>query len=160
MKKLFTAAAALLVAVLAFAQGFTGGIKGTVVSRAGRVPIPGAEMTLSQDGRLLAELTSGQEGEFLIEGLADGVYQLAVKADEFSDLTVFVTVDKGFIKDLIFVSLTPAAAIAEADESNFAEFDMDDSGYSDAPTLLLGSNDVYTNVAGFGFSSVRFKNRG
>ena len=160
MKKLFTAAAALLLSVLLSAQAFTGGIKGTVVNRAGRVPIPGAEMTLSQDGRLLAELTSGQEGEFLIEGLADGVYQLAVKADEFSDLTVFVTVDKGFIKDLIFVSLTPAAAIAEADESNFAEFDMDDSGYSDAPTLLLGSNDVYTNVAGFGFSSVRFKNRG
>ena len=160
MKKLLTVAAALLLAVLASAQAFTGGIKGTVVSRAGRVPVQGAEMTLSQDGKLLAELTSGPEGQFLIEGLADGVYELSVKADEFSDLTVFVTVDKGFIKDLIFVSLTPAAAIAEADESNFAEFDMDDSGYSDAPTLLLGSNDVYTNVAGFGFSSVRFKNRG
>ena len=71
-----------------------------------------------------------------------------------------MTVDKGFIKDLIFVSLTPEANIQEADESNFAEFDLDDSGYSDAPTLLLGSNDVYTNIAGFGFSSIRFKNRG
>ncbi|MBO4466253.1 MAG: carboxypeptidase regulatory-like domain-containing protein [Bacteroidales bacterium] len=160
MKKLFTAAAALLVAVLAFSQGFTGGIKGSVVSRAGRIPVAGAELVLSQDGKLLAEITSGAEGEFLIEGLADGIYQLDVKADEFSDLTVFVTVDKGFVKDLIFVSLTPAAAIMEADESNYAEFDMDDSGYSDTPTLLLGSNDVYTNVAGYGFSSVRFKNRG
>lgn len=160
MKKLLTVAAALLLSVLVFAQVPTGGIKGTVVSRAGRVPVSGAEMVLSQDGRLLAEITSGSEGEFLIEGLADGVYQLTVTADEFSDLTVFVTVDKGFIKDLIFVSLTPAASIQEADESNFAEFDMEDSGYSDAPTLLLGSNDVYTNIAGFGFSSIRFKNRG
>ena len=158
MKRLFTAAAALLLSVLVFAQ--TGGIKGTVVNRAGRVPIPGAQMTLSQDGRVLTQLGSGSNGEFLIEGLADGVYELTVKADDFSDLTVFVTVDKGFIKDLIFVSMTPAANIQEADESNFAEFDMDDSGYSDAPTLLLGSNDVYTNVAGFGFSSIRFKNRG
>ena len=158
MKKLITAAVALFFAVLAFAQ--TGGIKGTVVSRAGRIPVPGAELVLSQDGKLLAEIASGQEGEFLIEGLSDGIYQLDVKADEFSDLTVFVTVDKGFIKDLIFVSLTPAAAIMEADESNYAEFDMDDSGYSDTPTLLLGSNDVYTNIAGYGFSSVRFKNRG
>lgn len=160
MKKLLTVAAALLFSVLVFAQAYTGGIKGTVVSRAGRVPVSGAEMVLSQDGRQLAEITSGSEGQFLIEGLADGVYQLKVTADEFSDLTVFVTVDKGFVKDLIFVSLTPSASIQEADESNYAEFDMDDSGYSDAPTLLLGSNDVYTNIAGFGFSSIRFKNRG
>ncbi len=160
MKKLFTVAAALLFSVLVFAQAYTGGIKGTVVSRAGRVPVSGAEMVLSQDGRQLAEITSGSEGQFLIEGLADGVYQLKVTADEFSDLTVFVTVDKGFVKDLIFVSLTPSASIQEADESNYAEFDMEDSGYSDAPTLLLGSNDVYTNIAGFGFSSIRFKNRG
>ena len=160
MKKLLTVAAALLFSVLVFAQAYTGGIKGTVVSRAGRVPVSGAEMVLSQDGRQLAEITSGSEGQFLIEGLADGVYQLKVTADEFSDLTVFVTVDKGFVKDLIFVSLTPSASIQEADESNYAEFDMEDSGYSDAPTLLLGSNDVYTNIAGFGFSSIRFKNRG
>ena len=103
MKRLFTAAAALLLSVLVFAQ--TGGIKGTVVSRAGRVPVSGAEMTLAQNGRVLAELSSGQDGAFLIEGLSDGVYELTVKADEFSDLTVFVTVDKGYIKDLIFVSL-------------------------------------------------------
>ena len=160
MKKLLTVAAALLFSVLVFAQAYTGGIKGTVVSRAGRVPVSGAEMVLSQDGRQLAEITSGSEGQFLIEGLADGVYQLKVTAEEFSDLTVFVTVDKGFVKDLIFVSLTPSASIQEADESNYAEFDMEDSGYSDAPTLLLGSNDVYTNIAGFGFSSIRFKNRG
>ncbi|MBR6457613.1 MAG: carboxypeptidase regulatory-like domain-containing protein [Bacteroidales bacterium] len=160
MKKLFTAAAALLISALAFAQVFTGGIKGTVVSRAGRVPVPGAELVLSQNGKVLTETASGSEGQFLIENLPDGIYQLDVKADEFSALTVFVTVDQGFIKDLIFVSLTPEAAIMEADESNYAEFDMDDSGYSDTPTLLLGSNDVYTNVAGYGFSSVRFKNRG
>ena len=160
MKKLLTVASALLFSVLVFAQAYTGGIKGTVVSRAGRIPVSGAEMVLSQDGRQLAEITSGSEGQFLIEGLADGVYQLKVTADEFSDLTVFVTVDKGFVKDLIFVSLTPSASIQEADESNYAEFDMEDSGYSDAPTLLLGSNDVYTNIAGFGFSSIRFKNRG
>ena len=160
MKRLLTATAALLLAVSAFAQVFTGGIKGTVVNRAGRVPVPGAEMVLSQGGKVLAELASGPDGAFLVEGLADGVYELSVQADEFAPLTVFVTVDKGFIKDLIFVSLTPEAHIQEADESNFAEFDLDDSGYSDAPTLLLGSNDVYTNIAGFGFSSIRFKNRG
>ena len=158
MKKLFSVAAALLVALCAFAQ--TGGVKGTVVSRAGRVPVSGAAMVLSQDGRTVAEFTSGSQGEFLAEGIADGVYQLSVSAAEFAPLTVFVTIDKGFIKDLIFVSLTPEAVIQEADESNYAEFDMEDTGYSDTPTLLLGSNDVYTNVAGFGFGSVRFKNRG
>ena len=57
-----TAAAALFLSALLFAQTFTGGIKGTVVSRAGRVPVSGAEMVLSQDGRQLAEITSGSEG--------------------------------------------------------------------------------------------------
>ena len=49
-------------------------------------------MVLSQDGRTLAEFTSGSDGAFLVEGIADGVYQLSVTADEFAPLTVFVTV--------------------------------------------------------------------
>lgn len=37
---------------------------------------------------------------------------------------------------------------------------MEDSGYSDNPSILFGANDPYNNIVGYGFSDVRFKNRG
>ena len=153
-----TLAAALLMAVSAIAQ--TGGVKGTVVDRQGRIPIEGARMSLSQKGIHVADCTSGKDGSFLIESLADGMYDMTVKADGFNDIFVNVTVDKGFVKDMVFVSMTATQRINDTDDSSFTEFDMDDSGYTDSPTILFGANDVYTSVAGYGFSSVRFKNRG
>ena len=43
---------------------------------------------------------------------------------------------------------------------NLVEFDMDDTGYGDSPTVLFGQNDVFNNVAGYNFSSVRYRVRG
>ena len=37
---------------------------------------------------------------------------------------------------------------------------MDDSGYSDNPAILYGANDPYNNIVSYGFSDIRFKNRG
>ena len=159
MKKTIAIIATLLLCIGALAQDFTGGVKGTVVSRADRSPIPGAAMQLSQGGTVISEWTSGEDGTFLVEDLADGMYIMTVSADGYSDIIVNVTVDKGFVKDLIFVSMSPAK-VQDVDEDNFAEFDMQDSGYSDAPTILFDANDVFTNLAGYGFSTVRFKNRG
>jgi len=150
----------LLVSVAMFAQGFTGGVKGTVVSRQGRTPIPAAVLTLSQNGETVATASSATDGSFLIENLDNGVYAMTVVADGYADVNVNVTVDGGFVKDLIFVSMVPMQTLNDIDDSSFAEFDMDDSGYSDNPTILFGSVDPYTNVAGYGFSSIRFKNRG
>ena len=158
MKRLMTTAMALLLAIAAFAQ--TGGVKGTVVDRQGRKPVQGAALTLSRGGQTLAEGVTDKEGAFLIEQLADGMYDLSVTADRYYDLTVSVTVDKGFVKDMRTLTMTPVQAITEVDDSSFTEFDMDDSGYTDTPTILFGANDVYNNLAGYGFSAIRFKNRG
>ncbi len=156
-KKYFLAFAALVFSVSLMAQ--SGGVKGTVVNRSGRIPVGGADITLSSDGENVASGKSAADGKFLFEGIEDGIYQMTVKAAGFVPANVNVTIEGGFIKDLIFVSLVASRNVAEADDSSFAEFDMEDSGYSDAPSILF-SNDVYTDIVGFGFSAIRFKNRG
>ena len=160
IKKLSTLSAALLLSLAVFAQTWTGGVKGTVVNRAGRIPVAGAQLTLSKGSELVADVKSASDGSFLVENLEDGVYSMTVKAVGFVPANVNVTVDSGFIKDLIFVSLVAVQTVEDVDDSSYAEFDMDDSGYTDTPTILFGAADPYTNLASYGFSSVRFRNRG
>ena len=142
-----------------FAQSDFGGVKGKVVNRAGRAPIAGAELVLSQNGEIVASAKTDAEGSFLVEGLQNGIYDLKVTATGFLDANVNVTVE-GYIKDLIFVGMVLEQIVADVDDSNFAEFDMEDSGFEDAPSILFESNDPFTSIASFGFSSIRFKNRG
>ena len=159
IRKLLLTIAAVLCATGLFAQGEWGGVKGTVVNRAGRAPIAGAELTLSQGGDKVAVATSDADGKFLIEALPNGMYDMVVKAPGFLDANVNVTIE-GYVKDLIFVGMIIEQVVTEVDDSNFAEFDMDDSGFEDSPSILFDSNDPFTNIASFGFSNIRFKNRG
>ena len=162
MKKAILTMAAALLSLAAMAQAPTGGIKAGVVDRAGRVPVAGATVELEQDGQVLDILTTGKDGEFLFDGLADGNYTLSVTADGYTSTRVNVKVEQGLVRDLMFVTLGPAQTMksSELDASSFSEFDLDDTGYSDAPTILYGNNDVYADMVGFGFSAIRFKNRG
>lgn len=157
-KRIIITAALLLFSLAAIAQ--TGGIKAIVASRAGRTPISGANVSVFQDGKQIKTVTSSSDGAFIVENLPDGSYTLTVDAPDFTPAQVNVVVEDGVMRDLVFVSLSPVQQTSEIDASNFSEFDMDDSGYNDAPTILFGSNDVYSNVAGYGFSKIRFKNRG
>ena len=158
-KKLLLTIAAVFCAFSLFAQGQWGGVKGTVVNRAGRSAIPGASVELSQNGHNVASVQADAEGKFLVEGLQNGIYDMTVKANSFLDAHVNVTVE-GYVKDLVFVGMVIEQVVTEVDDSNFAEFDMDDSGFEDAPSILFESNDPFTNIASFGFSNIRFKNRG
>ena len=160
IKKALLSIVAILCAMTVSAQNSDmGGVKGTVVNRAGRVPVAGAVITLSQNGETAAEGQSGEDGKFLFEGLLNGVYDMSVSAPGFVASNVNVTVE-GYVKDLIFVSLIAEQVVNDVDDSNFSEFDMDDSGYDDAPTILFGTNDPYNEIVSFGFSNIRFKNRG
>ena len=154
--------AAALLSFAAAAQAPTGGIEAAVVDRAGRAPVAGATVELGQDGQTLDVFTTGEDGKFLFEGLADGNYELYVEADGYTSTRVNAKVEQGLVRNLMFVALGPAQTLwsSELDASNFAEFDLDDTGYSDAPTLLYATNDVYADMVGFGFSAIRFKNRG
>lgn len=160
LKKLATLFAFTAICLTTFAQDFTGGVKGTVVSRDGRMPIAGAKLTLASHGAELINVTAAQDGSFMIGDLDNGVYSMTVSAPGYVTSNVNVTVDDGYVKDLIFVSLLPTQAVDNIDDSSFAEFDMDDSGYTDTPTILFGATDPYTNLVSYGFSAVRFRNRG
>ena len=159
-KRLLLTFAAILCTLSLFAQQSEwGGVKGTVVNRAGRAAVPNATIVLSQNGQTVESTQADSEGAFLVEGLPNGMYDMTVKAQGFLDSHVNVTIE-GYVKDLIFVGMVPEQVVTEVDDSNFAEFDMDDSGFEDSPSILFGSNDPFTNIAGFGFSNIRFKNRG
>ena len=160
MRKLLSMASALLLSAIIFAQAPTGGVTGSVVSRAGRLPIPGADLVISKDGVIVASSKAAEDGKFLISELADGMYTMDVTADGYKDLVVNVTVDKGYVKDMVFVTMNPDTQVESIDAGSFTEFDMDDSGYNDNPTILFSGNDPYNAVAGYGFSNIRFKNRG
>ena len=129
------------------------------MNRAGRAAIPQASIVLSQNGQEVATAKSDVDGRFLVEGVENGMYDMIVKADGFLDAHVNVTIE-GYVKDLIFVGMVLEQVVAEVDDSNFAEFDMDDSGFEDSPSILFGSNDPFTNIVSYGFSNIRFKNRG
>ena len=159
IRKVLLTIATLLSALSIFAQSDRGGVTGTVVNRAGRIPVADAVITLSHDGETVVAGVSGENGKFLFEGLLNGVYSMTVEAPGFVTANVNVTVE-GYVKDLIFVSLLAEQEVNEVDDSSFSEFDMDDSGYDDSPTILFGTNDPYNDIVSFGFSNIRFKNRG
>ena len=159
-KRLILAFAALLGCLALFAQEPTGGVKGTVIDRNGRLPVEKARLVLMQGAAEIAQTTSAQDGTFQIDGLEDGMYTLVITAPDFLETQVQVTVNDGYVKNMFNLSLSAVQQITEMDDDAFDAFDMSDSGYSDNPTILFGSNDVFNNIAGYNFSSVRFNARG
>ena len=115
-----------------------GGVEGTVVNRSGRAPVADALLNLWRGDKLIAEARVAGDGYFIFDNLPNGEYRLAVSAPGFMSTEVNVSVE-GFVKDLIFVSMVSSTIIPEFDESSFVEFDMEDSGYDDAPSLLYCS---------------------
>lgn len=159
-KRIFLAASALFLALTLSAQNYTGGVKGTVVSRLSKATIDGADLILYSEGKEVARVKAGQDGTFRIGNLKDGMYDLVIESPDYLPSRVNVTVNDGYVKNMFNLSLTPVAKVAEVDDASFSEFDMDDSGYQDSPTILFGQNDVFNNMAGYNFSSVRFRVRG
>ena len=160
MKKyLLTAFLLTALCVSSFAQGLAGTIKGTLVSRGDRSPIEGALVTIYVEGQNLWSTKTDASGQFRIVNVENGSYMLSFEADGYASAMSSVIVE-GYDRDLRFISLSPLQAIDDVDGDNFAEFDLDDSGYNDSPTILFSSNDPYNSIAGYGFSAIRFKNRG
>ena len=157
-KRLILTIAALLGSVALLAQ--SGGVSGTVVNRDGRQPVENAVLVLSQGAEEIAQARSADDGTFRIRGLADGNYTLIVKAPDFLEAQIQFAVVDGQVKNLFNVGLTGIQKVTELDEDSFAAFDMSDSGFNDNPTILFGSNDVFNSIAGYNFSSVRFRARG
>ena len=139
---------------------YTGGVKGVVINRSSKEGIQGANVHLFAGAAELATVMTDGSGAFAVNGLANGRYSLVIDAPECLENRVEVTVNDGYVKNMFNISMTGIQRVTEVDDDSFAQFDMDDSGYNDNPTILFGSNDVFNNIAGYNFSSVRFRARG
>ena len=159
-KRLILAVAALIASLSLFAQAPTGGVKGTVVNRNGRVPVENARLVLMQEAAEIATAESDRDGNFLFQGLADGNYILVIDAPDFLETRLQFTVVEGNVKNMFNVSVSAIDRVTEVDDDSYVFFDMEDSGFNDNPTILFGANDVFNNIASFNFSSVRFRARG
>ena len=138
----------------------TGGIIGYIVDRNGRQPVEKARLTLFRGAQEIAVSESAEDGSFRFSDLDNGMYTLVIDAPEFLESQVQVTVNDGYVKNMFKISITSMQKATDIDDDSFAAFDLDDSGYNDNPTILFGSNDVFNNIAGYNFSSVRFRARG
>jgi len=157
--KLLSILLALMPALLS-AQANTGGVKGTVVDRSARTALGGVVVRLYSGQSEVAAVKTSEDGTFMIPDLKDGMYELVISTPEYLESKVNVTVNDGYVKNMFSLSLTPVHKVGEVDDASFSEFDMDDSGYQDSPTILFGQNDVFNDIAGYNFSSVRFRSRG
>ena len=135
----------------------TGGLKGKVVSRDGRVAIDGARVVVSPGDR---DVMTDNQGNFVFDGLENGEYTLTIEAPEFEDQTLVVRVED-MMRDLNLVILAPDLAQEAIDDSVFAEYDFDsgNDAYS-LPSSLSASKDVFNNIASYRFSEMRFNVRG
>lgn len=153
--KLFLAILFAVFSLPLFAQG--GGIKGVVVSRAGRALIDDAKVTLLG---VTPRTVYTEKGAFEFRDVAPGNYQLLFEAGDFQTMQVGVTVDKT-VKDLNFISLVPEAMNRAVDDADFSEFDTEsDNGSQSMPVVLSASKDIFDNIAGYKFSAARFRTRG
>ena len=135
-----------------------GGMKGVVVSRETREPIGGVAISING---IAVNTTTNENGEFVIDGLEPGQYQLTFSAYEFEDLELMVRV-KELVHDMQYVYMIPAG-ITTIDDSAFAELDTDveNAGDSQAmPSTLSASKDIFNNIASYRFSEMRFNVRG
>ena len=160
IKKYLLSISALILSVAMSAQNPTGGVKGVVVDRSSKTALDGAVLKLYSGTQEIATVRTGADGSFYIPDLKDGMYDLVIENSNYHQSKVNVTVNDGYVKNMFKLSLTPVHKVGEVDDASFTEFDLDDSGYQDSPTILFGQNDVFNNIAGYNFSSVRFRVRG
>ncbi len=139
----------------AFAQD--GGVRGRVVSRAGRVALDGVKVTMTPGDVIVM---SDERGNFLIENVPAGEYSLQFETPEFEPLSIAVRVGSQ-VRDINAVVLVPDVPRQMIDDAVFAEFDMETVDDAQAlPTSLSASKDIFNNIASYKFSEMRFNVRG
>ena len=156
MRKILLTTLCTLLSFGAFAQ--MGGMKGVVVSRDNREPVSGVAIAI--DG-VAVNTTTNEKGEFIIEGLAPGQYQVRFEALDFEDLELMVRV-KELVHDMQNVYMIPTT-MTVVDASAFAELDTDVESSGDSqsmPSTLSASKDIFNNIASYRFSEMRFNVRG
>ena len=149
----------LAVSFSAYPQDGRGDARGRIVSRPDKAPIVGASLKLVSDGEEIASTVSGADGTFSFEGIPAGDYSVEISAAGFTDERFTMTVETGVAKDIFYVSMVPEDFFEDFGPE-YVFYDTDESGFEDVPMVFGASADVFENVTGYDFSSVRFRARG
>ena len=112
-KKLFFLIASVLFVLPSAAQEFSGGVKGIIVNRAGRIPVEHASVELMSGDVAVASGYSDSDGSFIFTNIEDGIYSMVVNASGFMETRINVTVE-GHVKDMMFISLVSSQIVRDA----------------------------------------------
>lgn len=144
----------LLLSTAAVAQ--KGAIKGQLISSQ-RAELAGVEVTLHPSNKTIR---TDSKGYFFFEELKDGVYTVTVSAADYQGKQFAVNVEHG-VSDLGEVTLQTSFTTTGIDDFEISDYDPEDvMDASSMGVLLSASKDVFDNIAGYKFGSVRFRPRG
>ena len=136
------------------------GLRGVVADAETGIPVSGAVVMLSGQGK---STTAGPSGDFLITGVTAGTDELSVIAYGYEDITMEVTINTGSIGNLGVLKMKPSTD--ESQSNDFAVLSEnqleDEEGNDQSIGMLSGaSDDVYYSAANYDFSIMRFRLRG
>lgn len=161
MKKLLFTAFILISAGLGVAFGQVGLVKGTVLDKDSRAGIPGVSVGLAGSNQLSY---TDATGNFELKNIPVGDQTVQVILYGYDDLILTLKVVEGE-NSLGELSITRnpnidvQAAIASDVTVSADELDSETSTQN-VSEMLQSSSDVFSNIAGFTFSSARFQVRG
>ncbi|SDD08674.1 TonB-dependent receptor [Williamwhitmania taraxaci] len=161
MKKLLFTAFVLISAGLGVAFSQVGLVKGTVLDKDSRAGLPGVTVGLAGSNQLSY---TDAAGNFELKNIPVGEQTIEVVLYGYTDLTMTITVVEGEnnLGELAFAKNLNAEALSSIN-SDFTiggdELDSESSSQN-VSGMLQSSSDVFTNIAGFTFSSARFRVRG
>lgn len=133
-----------------------GGIEGQAVSRVGRAALNGVRVTL-QPGGIVRYTDAG--GRFSFGNLPEGQYTVKFESYDFEDAEVNVRVARNVREVTVpMISTVSTGGLNELDIVDFDVQGSDDVQYSSSN--LSASKDLFSNIAGYKFSEMRFNMRG
>lgn len=158
MKKSLAAFLFLLFTAFTFAQN--GSVKGVVVESQGNEALPGVRVMIENTA---LTTTTNALGEFMIVNVPKGEFTIMFESDNYSILSMPITVESGQTLNLDLVFLE--RDITQEQNNNLialTESNLTDEGNGADMTsgLLQASRDTYLNTAAFDFSSSFFRIRG
>ena len=102
------------------------------------------------------------DGNFIIENLKSGKYELIITSDFYKDHFITVNLSEGEKKQLGTIILEPIASDLESDQIPTISTDdlLSENGSGSVSGLLHGSRDVFLSAAAYTFGPMRFRVRG
>jgi len=161
MKKLLFTAFILISAGVGVAFAQVGVVKGTVLDKDSRAVLPGVTVGLAGSNQLSYTDASGN---FELKNIPVGDQSLQLVLFGYNDLLMTITVVEGEnnLGEIIFARNPNVEALANvSSDVTISDDELDSEASSqNVSGMLQSSSDVFTNIAGFTFSSARFRIRG